>query len=146
MFFTIIVFFWGVQRLRPLTLTIVILWTSLIVRILTLVLVHKWFFYVIALFYLGGIIILFVYIVRLLSSEKIINLFPSKTILFLLTIFVITTDPRVNLNSFYQVRRVYKLFEEIRPRVLALALLIILLIVVKLCDMWSGPLKSYINE
>jgi len=137
----------------PLTLLVRILRQTLAICFLGwLISNSRWFAFILFIIYLGGLIVLFVYIVRLASNEKLFfktNFFilATSSIFFILFLFfskINFLDLRIIKNNFsinfYFIFSNYRLI-LIVPRILYL--LFSLIVIIKICNKFNGPLKSY---
>lgn len=143
----ILIIFFNFNKINPVNLTLSFLLVSRVIRVISLVYLNKWFFYVFILFYIGGIIIMFTYIISLLNTEKfvLIDFTRAKLLLLALGIFIVIDLSRIGNNRRF-LTNLYKSFELISPLFLASVLLVALIVVIKICNIWEGSLKSKINE
>lgn len=145
-FIGIVLIIFNINNLNPVNLTLRFLTISIIIRGIRFACLNKWFLYVFILFYVGGIIIIFIYIISLLNTEKfLISFFPIKFICLVGFVVIIIEVFSYNKSRLFLVR-IYKALENFRPVFLAVILLVVLITVVKICDLCIGRLKSKINE
>lgn len=90
---------------------------------------------------------MFIYIISLLNTEKFVLIdFTTIGSLILVGATLIIIDlSRIGDNNVF-LSNLYKPFELVSPLFLARVLLIALVVVVKICSIWEGSLKSKINE
>jgi NADH-ubiquinone oxidoreductase chain 6 len=135
---------------NPLTAGLTILIISLTVASSYAIIVSSWFAFLIFLIYVGGILVIFAYFTALSPNQTNISSYHLLLILLSLLIFlalppILNFKPLItNFNSFH----VEFLYFNINSPILVLAatiLLFVIVIVVKISSVSSGPLRSFIS-
>nr|YP_010570212.1 NADH dehydrogenase subunit 6 [Anabropsis guangxiensis]UZF98269.1 NADH dehydrogenase subunit 6 [Anabropsis guangxiensis] len=155
------------QLNHPLAMTLIILLQTLLICLMTgLISQSFWFSYILFLVFLGGMLVLFIYITSLASNEMFI--IPTKFILLALSILMMfifisfTLDSSlINLNitnndmnssinnsmylyneSTMSLMKLYNNPTELITLMLVLYLFLTLIAVVKITNIFQGPLRQ----
>jgi len=138
----------------PITLLVRILFQTLIICSLGWLITNtRWFAFILFIIYLGGLIVLFIYIVSLASNEKFFSrieinhlfLF-SLLVASLILIYRKNTPDLIFLKTNFT-SGVFLIFSKNNIKLTLyriLYLLFSLIVIIKICNKYQGPLKSLI--
>ena len=150
------------QLTHPLSIGIaLLLQTTLICSCSGIIIPSFWFSYILFLIFLGGILVLFIYVTSLASNESFsLSLTPIITTLFIIpiiTLIIIFSDPLItlanqsNLSSIHLfstlnltrtlTRSIYNQLNIIFTIFIVIYLLLTLFAVVKITNIFFGPLR-----
>nr|AQM39912.1 NADH dehydrogenase subunit 6 [Deflorita sp. ZJZ-2017] len=153
--------------LHPLTMTLIMVLQTLLIALITSTMITSfWFAYILFLVFLGGMLVLFIYIASLASNEMfnpimkpLLIIFSSIMLIIILNnllldsslLYLIHNNSDMqNLNNYgtysnessYLVTKLYNTPTKILTLSLVIYLLLTLIIVVKITDIFSGPLRQ----
>lgn len=140
--FLLLIFMLTIE-LNPFKSTIILVFASRLVSFSAFLNLNKWMAWGLLLFYLGGIIILFIYTVSMVILEKLD--FTLKEFYFSITLIlllIISISNHWNSSeTMMGLAMAYKVSRSLVP-LLTLALLGGLLVVVRITNSLTGPIKS----
>nr|YP_009229554.1 NADH dehydrogenase subunit 6 [Papilio xuthus]ABQ63459.1 NADH dehydrogenase subunit 6 [Papilio xuthus]ALT55635.1 NADH dehydrogenase subunit 6 [Papilio xuthus]ANW48054.1 NADH dehydrogenase subunit 6 [Papilio xuthus]QSZ78099.1 NADH dehydrogenase subunit 6 [Papilio xuthus]WEF74860.1 NADH dehydrogenase subunit 6 [Papilio xuthus] len=171
MFFSLLIIMFSSMMLflnHPLSMGLMILIQTLIVCLLSGMLINSyWFSYILFLVFLGGLLVLFIYVSSVASNELFNMNFFMKNIMFLLFIltFIMSINQMYNMNwlnfSFnYEMNNMMNFFiffnnenkinlsklynnqNQFMMMMLIIYLFITLVAIVKITNIFFGPLRS----
>nr|YP_010731052.1 NADH dehydrogenase subunit 6 [Maliattha signifera]WEG24725.1 NADH dehydrogenase subunit 6 [Maliattha signifera] len=154
---------------NPLSMGLMILTQTLLTCLISgMIIKTYWFSYILFLTFLGGLLVLFIYVSSIASNEMFINKFKLKKFLFMLLILMLTiqfiymnniywmnlsmnsdmnnflnflflnNDNKINLNKLYNNQTFMIMM------MLVIYLFITLIAVVKITNIFYGPIRSNI--
>lgn len=145
---------------HPLSLGLTLLFQTVVISVTSGIYTYSfWFSYILFIIFLGGILVLFIYVASLASNESFsfsLIRFTFYTILFiLLTGFFLILDPlfrsnltsipsssiNCNLSTPFIIRWIYNNTSIIFTLFIIIYLLLTLLVVVKITNLFKGPLR-----
>jgi NADH-ubiquinone oxidoreductase chain 6 len=156
---------------NPLSIGLIILFQTLLSCLITGILIKTyWFSYILFLTFLGGLLVLFIYVSRIASNEIFKPTFNLKKIGLFLIIFLITIQ-FIYYNNIYWInlstnsdidnfkelifffnnenkinlRKLYNNQTFLIITILVIYLFITLIAVVKITNIYYGPLRSSLN-
>ena len=153
--------FFFIRLYHPLSLGLSLLLQTILISVTTGIFTYSfWFSYILFIIFLGGILVLFIYVASLASNEffnfSYSALLVSILIIIFLTLLSMVTDPLItssfkssislsSYNSFtstpYIIRWIYRNTIINLTLFIILYLLLTLLVVVKITNLFKGPLR-----
>nr|YP_010946918.1 NADH dehydrogenase subunit 6 [Salganea raggei]WGO57675.1 NADH dehydrogenase subunit 6 [Salganea raggei] len=147
------------QMNHPLAMGLILLIQTTLISIITgLFMQSFWFSYILFLIFLGGMLVLFIYVTSLASNEMFI--LSTKLMLLLLMLMppmIIYLESKFNLNNqetfmfiiinnitTLPLLKLYNYPTGIMTIMMVLYLLITLLVVIKITNIFKGPLRQMI--
>ena len=153
--------FFFIRLYHPLSLGLSLLLQTILISVTTGIFTYSfWFSYILFIIFLGGILVLFIYVASLASNEffnfSYSALLASVLIIILFTLLSMVSDPLVtssfkssislsSYNNFtstpYIIRWIYRNTIINLTLFIILYLLLTLLVVVKITNLFKGPLR-----
>nr|YP_009513723.1 NADH dehydrogenase subunit 6 [Matuta planipes]AXG76236.1 NADH dehydrogenase subunit 6 [Matuta planipes]QIA95920.1 NADH dehydrogenase subunit 6 [Matuta planipes] len=150
------------QLLHPLSLALVLIIQTMIISMLTGFFMYSfWFSYVLFMIFLGGVLVLFIYVTSLASNEQFSYISPMKFMFFISAILCsvvvsLLLDPmllpsfsmipvstiNMNMSLPFIVSWIYNNTLMFFTLFVVLYLLLTLLVVVKITNLFKGPLRT----